>query len=163
MAGGACYNTQNVSSKKYRKISVKIVSMTKDINQNRNVPKFLKVLCILSFIMCGLYILSHIFKSIYSVVPSLIGENLIITLISLTGVILMWRLKKIGYFIYILSKTFIYIIFINIISKHGSGHGFVYVILIPLIPFDIAFMVMYATQLKHMTWKLTSVEADARK
>ena len=94
-------------------------------------PQFLKVLCILSFVACGLFILiyslgamamgmseetiSGVWDKVIESQPQLesvnpveffhkVGKlclyNLLTNIASLVGVILMWRLNKIGFVIY---------------------------------------------------------------
>src|SRR6516225_683153 len=88
-------------------------------------PTFLKVLCILSFVGCGIMILFDLFAITFSLIAD--SENidtadrnnpmnqilffiansgnehlksLIVEMASLAGVLLMWKLKKIGFIIY---------------------------------------------------------------
>jgi hypothetical protein len=98
-------------------------------------PQFLKVLCILSFVACGLFILiyslgsmamgmseetiSGVWDKVIESQPQLesvnpvdffheVGKlclyNLLTNIASLVGVILMWRLNKIGFVIYIIAE-----------------------------------------------------------
>jgi hypothetical protein len=157
--------------------------MTTDLNSNvAKRPTFLKVLCILSFAMCGLMIL---IESIM-VALSLIADNnsfdqidkhsvidqamfsaantgadslkeLIIQLVALTGVFFMWKMKKLGFYVYLLAESFLYFEFLyavfnlNLGVQGAAGVG---IEMIWPLPFDLAFIIMYATQLKFMTWKL---------
>ena len=136
-------------------------------------PQFLKVLCILTFIGGGLGIFSNVFgllalktthsfnvalmeaaaKSGEMLDPETMLYNSKVTIISgiissigcLIGAILMWKLKKTGFYIY----TFFQICSI------------IFPILFPIIPgttlmtilgllFPLAFIVLYAINLKHM-------------
>ncbi len=157
--------------------------MTTDTVQTR--PMFLKVLCILSFIGCGITIVSSIFMLVFSLIynsndadqlshnsfmyfSSFYGplqslKELIIGLGSLTGVILMWRLQKIGFFIYLIAESFLYFEFIYAITTNDLGTAGATQVGLEMcwpLPFDIAFFIMYAIQLKHMNKKLKTVTAD---
>jgi len=145
-------------------------------------PTFLKILCIISFAMCALMILINGFMVIFSLLAepksadqidpkNLMDQimlavaysgteslkNLIVELVSLAGIFLMWRLKKVGFYIYVIAESFIYFQFAYLmIIANADLHDAMLVgaeMIWPL-PFDLAFFIMYATQLKHMTWKL---------
>ncbi len=83
-------------------------------------------------------------------------------LLTLTGAIMMWRLKKIGFFIYVFAELVPF--FISIAFMHGlkamtgafSAFGSAFeslgiAILILMLIFDFAFIIMYAVNLKHMS------------
>jgi hypothetical protein len=143
-------------------------------------PQFLKILCILSFIACGLCIMiytlgsmclalspetiDNFWEQVVKSNPQLEGENpvdfmhqvgtvslysLIANVFSLVGVILMWRLEKIGFFMYAVAE-----LSVNFFSVDGgsaaerSVAGTIFFIAI-----DVAFIVMYAVNLKYMTKK----------
>lgn len=154
--------------------------MTTDINTQTR-PMFLKVLCILSFVGIGINILVALFGIIFSSMMdaetvsessplyffaytgSMSIKNLIVELVALTGVLLMWRLQKIGFFIYLLAESFLYFEFIYSIATSDArtaGATQVGIEMCWPLPFDIAFFIMYAIQLKHMNKKLTTVTAD---
>jgi hypothetical protein len=144
-------------------------------------PQFLKVLCILSFIACGLMI---IFCLIGAAIGFAIGEetrndmwnmilqtqpqlestdpqeffhalgmssiySLIANIVSLVGVILMWRLNKLGFFIYAVAELSVHFFGINVGGEGSSSVGS----MIFWILMDVAFIIMYAVNLKHMTKK----------
>jgi hypothetical protein len=144
-------------------------------------PQFLKVLCILSYIGIGINILVALFGLLYS--SMLDGpndssssplsffaqsgfmslKNLLIELTSLAGVFLMWRLKKVGFYIYLSAESFLYFEFIYLISSHNFGSAGTtqigFEMLWPL-PLDFGFFIMYATQLKYMPKKIGLIQAD---
>jgi hypothetical protein len=140
--------------------------------------------------MCGLTILTQGFFVIYSLIAdnknydqidkhsvmdqamffaaNTSGESLkelIIGLVSLTGVYLMWKMKKLGFYVYLLAESFLYLEFAYLMlswhadTKTAVGVG---IEMIWPFPFDLAFIIMYATQLKHMTWKLKPTIADTQ-
>jgi hypothetical protein len=90
-------------------------------------------------------------------------KNLITQLVSLTSVLLMWRLKKAGFYIYVIAESFLYFEFLyavfslNLDAKSAFAVG---IEMIWPLPFDLAFIIMYATQLKHMTWRSKTMDAN---
>jgi hypothetical protein len=156
--------------------------MTKDSHNNTTKrPTFLKVLCILSFVMCGLMITMEGSMAIFSLIADKRSfdqvdqknqfdqimyfaansgvksfRNLIVQIVALAGVLLMWKLKKVGFYIYVIAESFLYFEFLYSVfslkmdAKSAIGAG---VEMIWPLPFDLVFIIMYATQLKYMTWK----------
>lgn len=143
-------------------------------------PQFLKVLCILSFIGCGLMILlsaigtlalgideatvAGIWDQVLQKQPQLenvdpvqffheVGMVCVYTLIanifSLAGVIMMWRLNKIGFFIYAVAELSVHFFGLNVSGEDSSSYGG----LIFGVFVDLVFIVMYAVNLKHMQKK----------
>jgi hypothetical protein len=141
-------------------------------------PQFLKVLCILSFISCGLWILIYFLGSfamalslekiatfwdkVLETQPHLenvdpveffhaIGKycvmGLFANIASLVGVIMMWRLNKIGFFIYAVAEFVTYFFGMDLAA---GGQEKSYGSTIFLIILDLAFIVMYAVNLKYM-------------
>jgi len=136
-------------------------------------PQFLKIVCILSFIGCGLGIFSNVFgllalktthafnlalmeaasKSGEMLDPETMLFNSKVTIISgiissigcLVGAILMWKLKKIGFYIYTVFQI-CSILFPILFPMMPSTLLMTFLGL--LIP--VAFIVMYAINLKHM-------------
>lgn len=120
-------------------------------------PGFITVLCILTFIGSGLGILGGILMLVGSGMlagssfGSLLGAaagggalygGLILAgnLACLFGAIQMWKLKKMGFYIYIAGSL------IGIIAPIAIGAGFN----VGSVIFPVAFMVMYGINLKHM-------------
>ena len=148
-------------------------------------PQFLKVLCILSFVACGLFILiysigamamgiseetiSGVWDKVLESQPQLesvnpvdffheVGKlclyNLLTNIASLVGVILMWRLNKIGFFIYIIAElaTNFMGLDMNVEGADKSSLSMIFSIAV-----DLVFIVMYALNLKYMN-KTTSAQ-----
>ncbi|ASS48803.1 MAG: hypothetical protein A3D31_06325 [Candidatus Fluviicola riflensis] len=151
-------------------------------------PMFLQVLCILTFVSCGLTFISSIYGLLTaeqnertlkmmmrmqqnSEVPELVsgmqdGLSKIMewtttshylalgnVFICLAGALLMWRLKKPGYFIYIFGQV---LPFISLVGMYSAVQdipilGFTMVIggIIAAI-FAVAFIIMYGLNVKHM-------------
>ena len=112
-------------------------------------PAFLTVLCILSYIGCGLSIISSLMT-----ITTLTGIlSLVAALLCLWGVIQMWKLKKMGFYLYLVGEiapliiSFATIGFAGLFNFAGGvmamavGIGFI---------FSIAFIIMYAVNLKHL-------------
>ncbi len=140
-------------------------------------PNFLKVLCILSFVMCGLWIIvflfgwiismsissdaiSQVWEKILSQEPRLSDADpmqfmsevsklclyfLLANIVSLVGVIMMWRMNKTGFFIYVAAElaTNFFSLNVEIPNEQKSYMGLIFYLII-----DIAFFVLYAMNLK---------------
>ncbi len=140
-------------------------------------PEMLKILCILSFIMCGLLLIAYSVgtmfislkaETINQVWDKVVESNpqfadrdpveffhefgmiclygLIATVFSLIGVIMMWRLDRIGFFIYTVAE-----LATNLFSMSGDNEsrslgGTIFMVLL-----DLVFIILYFTQLKAMT------------
>ena len=153
-------------------------------------PQFLKVLCILSFIMCGIMLLFGLLglKNLFMSADDLMAMNpmisklpadsyqmildsmqykdvnailaLLIPVISLTGVIYMWKLKKGGFYIYLIGELLPYIL--SPLTKSMSmmyamsslwgdkGTMIINVFVGLVVVFDVLFIILYALNLKHM-------------
>ena len=74
---------------------------------------------------------------------------LIANIFSLVGVIMMWRLEKIGFFIYAVAELATNFISLNM--ETGQEKSFVGTIFVVVI--DLVFIVLYALNLKHMNKK----------
>jgi heme A synthase len=76
--------------------------------------------------------------------------SLIANVFSLVGVIMMWRLEKMGFYIYLLAELTINFFSLNInTGEEGPQYGsLIFSILI-----DLVFIVMYYMNLKHMKGK----------
>lgn len=140
-------------------------------------PTFLKVLCILSFVMCGLWIsvflfgwlisvnlnsdaVSQVWEKILQQEPRLADADpmvflsevsklclyfLFANIVSLVGVIMMWRMNKIGFFIYVAAElaTNFFSLDVEIPNEQKSYMGLIFYLVI-----DISFFVLYAMNLK---------------
>ncbi|MEI8135870.1 MAG: hypothetical protein WCH21_00925 [Bacteroidota bacterium] len=142
-------------------------------------PQFLKVLCILSFVACGLFILiyaigsfaigiseetiSAVWDQVLASQPQLesvnpveffheVGKlclyNLLTNIASLIGVILMWRLNKIGFVIYIVAELGTNFLGLDVNVDGGASKS--YASMIFSIVIDLVFIGMYAVNLKYM-------------
>lgn len=151
-------------------------------------PVFITVLCILTFVSCGLSFISSIYglatanKSEETVkafsrlqendsLPVLFGDvsegmvkiaewtvtshylSLGNVLICLVGALLMWRLRKVGYFIYIFGQILPFIALVGMYSAVQNVPFLGITMLIGSIVtaiFAIAFIIMYGLNVKHM-------------
>lgn len=156
-------------------------------------PQFLTVICVLSFVMCGLSLLGGIWSIIQNT-PERMAENIeqmravspqmadqmeeqmiamqesiyaqvapylnfVYILLSFLGTLMMWQLKKKGFYIYLAGELLPYIGLIfaggQAMAMMGSAGGDAaktagMVVMVFMFVFDIAFMVMYGLNLKHM-------------
>ena len=150
------------------------------------IPGFLKVLCILSFIGCGLGIIFSIVGFLaaqtagammgmaegmaegmagtdMSAVPGmedamtaanmamkyayvLLGVGIVGSILCLVGAIQMWKLKKSGFYIYVVGEMVPPILTVVLMGMNAMGAMGVFGLIIP-----IAFTVMYALNLKHLS------------
>ena len=144
-------------------------------------PDFLKILCILSFVACGLMILVCLIGSmalsldaetVNKAWEQVIASNpqleelepmefmhsvgmwcvytLIATVFSLIGVIMMWRLEKIGFIVYAVAElsTHFFTLDMGTNTKSQSSMGLIFGVVI-----DLVFIAMYFSNLKHMNKK----------
>ncbi len=138
-------------------------------SENTQAPKrdkFLTVICILSFIGSGFSIFGSLLYSLFldNIINSLLetgidfytsvadalllmpksyfASELILSVGSLTGVLFMWRLKKIGFHIYTISNLLI----LGLPLFFGIGSFNFFSLIFPTGPF----IVMYAINLKQM-------------
>jgi hypothetical protein len=146
--------------------------------EKKKLPAFLKILCILSFVGIGVYLVTYIFGYIYvktliedsrslneafgegSDVSNILKDSeplmkngilyyilsMIGCIICLVGVILMWKLKKAGFYIYIVGE--IAPLILPFILLGGFGALSVFALVLGIIP--VAFIAMYAINLKHL-------------
>ena len=145
-------------------------------------PTFLLVLCILSYAGIGFVVLTSLF-SLFSYSGSQVSFerygsdfnnflsgtdiaqmmaltrtrtifDIVAAFICLAGVLLMWNLKKAGYFVYIIGEIAPFIISIILFwnSFNNPFLSFVFWIgtILSLI-FSLAFIIMYSVNLKHMS------------
>lgn len=157
----------------------------------RKRPVFLTVLCILTFVSCGLGVLSSVYgltvsgnaakqmqsqqrmmqrmghdqdnpfldEAIDSAqkIESKQTLNSLLSLgnslLCLAGALLMWRLRKSGYFIYVIGQTlpFISLIIMYPLLQDSKFIGPLMLIgYVVMAFFSLAFIVMYGLNLKHM-------------
>ena len=159
-----------------------------DFQEERGLPTFLKVLCILTFIGAGIGFISA-FSGIFTAEMSMnsmrnsseqlkntpFGDmgsqieaiqkwgfisNILNTIgngLCLTGAILMWRLKKIGFFLYLgghaISITASFLIMGSSTSSGGGNNFFSTIMMASMFIsfiFVAAFIIMYAVNYKHL-------------
>ncbi|MGD0711717.1 MAG: hypothetical protein ABR968_11140 [Bacteroidales bacterium] len=144
--------------------------------ETKKMPGFLKVLCILSFVGIGLGFISAIyniftFQSTIDAMKSLNGLlggtdlgssidalikygqivyiiNAVCVIICLIGVLMMWKLKKTGFYIYLVGEIAPAIFSFALLGGFGALGTMAMVM--GLI-FPIAFIIMYGLNLKHMS------------
>lgn len=136
-------------------------------NESNQLPTFLKVLCILTFIGSGIGCLSSLFTPLFAEqiiafmeqAPNYdetemaqaitvlkagwgyYGLMLVLSLGSLAGAILMWQLKKIGFHAYALSNSLMLFIPTIMFAMPISWAG---------VFLTVAFILLYAMNLKHL-------------
>ncbi len=162
---------------------------------NAEIPKrsqFLKVLCILSFIMCGIKLLTSVY-SIYQNSPEVMQNSIeqvrsinpemadqmennmiemennmylklspyleiVYTLLSFMAVLMMWNLKRIGFYMYSIVEIIPYISLFFVSTKSISIPGlsantaasFMLFGTILMILIDLLFVFLYSRNLKEM-------------
>lgn len=167
-------------------------------------PKFLKVLCILTFVGVGLVLLLSTFgvnsafftsaedkaitreqtveqvlkmnpeadeELVYSVLmdsekyeASNLISGALCALISLAGALMMWKMQKTGFYIYMVGELLGYVITLVMHGMEGMNAGIKAASIwgsfsenlaigsmVLVILFDVAFIVMYAMNLKHLS------------
>lgn len=92
-----------------------------------------------------------------SVAPYL---SFVYALITFMGVLMMWKLNKKGFYVYLAGELLPYLFMLifwketAMMMNGGGGGGFVQTVMIAsvvmMVVFDIAFFIMYAMNLKHM-------------
>ena len=113
-------------------------------------PQFLTVLCILSYIGCGLAIIGSLVT--IGTITGVIG--LLAALICLYGVIQMWKLKKKGFYFYLVGEITPIIVSFATIGLAGlfSFAGGIIAIITALMVtiFPVIFIILYGLNLKHL-------------
>jgi heme A synthase len=153
------------------------------LDQAENAPKrpdFLKILCILSFIACGLLMMLCLLGTmVLSLDQTMVDQAwvkvvesnpqfeevdpmtfmhgfgmwcvymLIATTFSLIGVIMMWRLEKIGFFIYVIAELSTHFIKLDMGTPENQSYGgLAFGVLI-----DLVFIFLYMRNLKYVNNK----------
>lgn len=153
-----------------------------DIQEQKQtgVPTFLKVLCILTFVGAGIGVLSGIYSLFMnnfairtlesSPVFTNMGEyvtlmkkwgmllallNLLGAVFCLVGALVMWKLKKVGFYIYVLGQILPFIGLYGLMggmtpNMGGIMSGFMLIGQVAGFIFPLAFIIMYGVNLKHM-------------
>jgi hypothetical protein len=151
-------------------------------------PVFLTVLCILSFVGCGLYFFSAVYgiltaetqRQTYRMmntmgdeqaIPGFVTEmyqameknhgwillgqylSLVNVLLCLLGVILMWRLRKTGFYVYAFAQLIPFVTLFMMISSFSDVPmlGAITIVTSSInVVLAAAFVIMYGVNLKHM-------------
>ena len=136
-------------------------------------PVFILVLCILTWTACGIGLLSGLFQLwSYSALTSLtnkigtqtLGENyqaltfwsatatLVSSVLCALGAFFMFKLKKIGFFIYLIGQISMmtYSVYSSLAIKIPGFGGFMTSMGLIALIFPIAFIVMYGINFKHL-------------
>lgn len=79
---------------------------------------------------------------------------------SLVGAIMMWRLNKIGFFIYSVAELGVYLIGMNTVAQTEGGQGGSIGGLVFKVIIDLAFIGMYAANLKAMNKNASTPQAQ---
>lgn len=141
------------------------MEQTNAVQENKR-PTFLTVICILTFIGSGLGVLGGLIgllltgmadsltsipglgaaisnAAIGGVTYTIIG--LLLSGASLFGALQMWKLKKMGFFIYLIAQILMLIVPFIFLPSIFAMAGLIFNIL-----FTAGFIVMYAVNLKHL-------------
>jgi len=124
---------------------------------------FLTVLCILTWVGSGLWIIWGMFalplvlKTDFGWIRLLTILKVVMPLFCIAGSVLMWFLKKWGFVLYVIGELTpaLLVIYLSIVFGESSVEfSLVLSVISSAIP--IGFVVMYALQLKDMHWKTPS-------
>lgn len=168
-------------------------TLVNEIEGGSKRPQFLTVLCVISFIWCGIAFLLGVYGIIANT-PEKMQENIenmrkfspagaqqmeeqmieqqssamgriqpylsvVFLLVSFLGVLQMFNLKRMGFYVYTAAELIPYIFIIiggkQAMAMMGSmGGGTIQaaamVMMVLMVLFDLAFVVMYGVNLKHM-------------
>ena len=115
-------------------------------------PTLLTVLCILSFVGIAITLVGYI-NSYYQYLEmqALNASSFIVMsafeLVILAGVVLMWKLKKTGFYIYVLGK----LISLSYPYISGTADTVLGILVLPVMILGITFVILYASQRKYMS------------
>jgi len=126
-------------------------NVTNEVAKKR--PGFLTTICILSFVGIGFALIGAFTSLAVSPIDGLI--SLVCQALCLIGVIMMWKLKKTGFFLYLVGEIVPSIYSLIVYGGAAASIPFlgdaVLMIYILSFGFPIAFIIMYALNLKHMS------------
>jgi hypothetical protein len=164
------------------------ITQFEELSNKPKRPQLLTVLCILSFIMCALGVLSGIFN-LYQTQPDVMQKNIeqvravspemadqmenqmiamdnnafmkiypylnfIFILLSFMGVLMMWNLKRNGFYLYSIAEILPYssMIFMDkdAMKIPGLPAGSMMVGMVIMIAIDVLFVFLYSRNLKEM-------------
>lgn len=145
------------------------------LGETKKRPQFLTVLCILSFVGIGIALIGGVynlmtFNSTIALMQSTSGFfggelgnaidmlikwgqtvyiiNIVASLVCLVGVLMMWGMKKTGFYIYIIGEIAPAIASFALLGGFGPLGTMA---MVGGLIFPIAFIVMYGINLKHMS------------
>jgi hypothetical protein len=135
-------------------------------------PAFLTVLCILTWVGSGLGLIGGLFGLMSSSVldgadfgnsalnasiesaKMIQYASLVCIVLCIIGSVMMWQMKKVGFFIYLVGElaplALSFIVLGSLASAGGAMGGFAAAAGAIAAIFPIAFVVMYAVNLKHL-------------
>lgn len=115
-------------------------------------PGFLTTICILSFIGIGFAIIGAFGSIALTPVDGII--SLVCQALCLIGVIMMWQLKKTGFYLYVIGEIvpsiYTLIVYGGVAASIPFLGDAVLMLYILSFGFPVAFIIMYAANLKHM-------------
>lgn len=134
---------------KSEETKTEVTATTSEVAVEAKRPTFLTVLCILSYIGCAIQLLGSLgrLKTTLGIV------TLLAAIICFVGVLMMWKLKKTGFYIYVVGEVVPIISGIIIVGASGLfsfAGGFMAMIMALSYIFPIAFLIMYGLNLKHL-------------
>ena len=116
-------------------------------------PAFLTVLCILTFIGAGLGLLGGFGQ--FAIDATMGGITVLANALCIVGAIMMMKLKKTGFFLYLVGEllpliyTFLVLGGLGAMSIPMLGDAIIVVYIIALV-IPLTFIIMYGLNLKHM-------------
>ena len=136
-----------------------------ETNPIRKRTDFLTVLCILTWVGSGASVLFYGYQLLFfAAIQREVGisagwavlislSNIIAPIFCVIGSIMMWKLKKQGFFIYLFGQLIPILIsfYIALVIDHIKGPSLVFAILANVIP--MGFIVLYGLQLKDLRSK----------
>lgn len=169
-------------------------TLTNEMENQGKRPQFLSVLCILSFICCGLLLVMTLYgivsntpekmqqsiEQMREISPATADQmeaqfqeqqnstmakiqpyiSILFLLVSFLGVMQMFNLKKMGFYIYTAAELVPYLFMIGggkkamaMMGAMGGGamEMAAIAVFVIMVLFDVGFIIMYALNLKHMT------------
>lgn len=126
-------------------------------------PDFLTVLCILTWVGCGIWMVYGYFQlSVLGFASEFVSTpeirwhkwsamaTIVMPLFCIAGSILMWNQKRIGFFIYLFGQAVpvLLSIYMTLVVMKMNGASMFFMIVWNVVP--IAFTVMYAVNLQYM-------------
>ena len=133
-------------------MSEEVIDSSADAGAKKR-PAFLTVLCILTFVGAGLGVLGSFGN--FAVDATLGIVTLLANVLCIVGAIMMMKLKKTGFYLYVVGEllpliyTFVVLGGLGAMNVPIFGEAVIIIYLIALV-IPLAFIVMYGVNLKHM-------------